>query len=47
MAERFNSVLYGFDEEIAGVLRKLPLTVKQNTEEIRLRCGLPLALTVA
>ncbi len=47
MAERFNSVLYGFDDELVNILARLPLTVKQNTEEIRLRKGLPLAITVA
>ncbi|MBQ6848290.1 MAG: hypothetical protein IJO62_05210 [Clostridia bacterium] len=47
MAERFFSMLYGVDEELKTVLQKLSPTVKQNTEEIRLRQGLPLALTVA
>ncbi len=47
MSERFNSVLWGIDEELRDILTKISPTVKQNTEEIRLRRGLPLALTVA
>ena len=44
--ERFESVLYGVAPRIRAVLEKLPVTVKSNAEEIRLRAGLPLALTV-
>lgn len=45
--DRFESVLYGVAPKIREVIRKLPVTVKQNAEEIRLRAGLPVALTVA
>lgn len=44
--ERFESVLYGVSPRIRAVLRRLPVTVKSNAEEIRLRAGLPVALTV-
>ena len=44
--ERFESVLYGVSPTIRSVLEKLPKTVKGNAEEIRLRAGLPVALTV-
>lgn len=44
--ERFESVLYGVAPRIRAVLEKLPVTVKSNAEEIRLRAGLPVALTV-
>ncbi len=46
MAEKFNNMLYGVDREIREILCRLPLSIKENTEEIRLRQGLPLALTV-
>lgn len=44
--KRFESVLYGVAPRIRGVLKELPVTVKENAEEIRLRAGLPVALTV-
>lgn len=47
MAERFNDMLYGVDGDIKRILQALPTSVKQKTEEIRLRKGLPLALTVS
>jgi len=43
----FEASLYAFTPEIRGILSKLSDTVKSNVEEIRLRTGLPLALTVA
>lgn len=43
----FEGVLYAFSNEIRVVLNKLSGVVKSNTEEIRLRRGLPLSLTVA
>lgn len=43
---RFSAALYGVGERIRGILEKLPQTVKTNTEEIRLRAGLPITLTV-
>ncbi len=43
----FESALYGVCPEIREILTKLSPTVKSNAEEIRLRLGLPLALTVA
>ena len=44
--KRFESVLYGVAPRIRSVLCELPVAVKQNAEEIRLRTGLPVALTV-
>ncbi len=46
-AERFDSVLYAVTEPIKSLLSGLPETVKANTQEIRLRIGLPIALTVS
>lgn len=43
---RFTAVLYGVGERIRNILSSLNSTVKNNTEEIRLRVGLPLAITV-
>lgn len=42
----FENVLYALSPNIREILTKLSPTVKSNTEEIRLRSGLPLALTV-
>ncbi len=47
MADRFNSMLYGVDGDIKRILQNLPVSVKEKTEEIRLRQGLPLSLTVS
>ena len=44
--KRFESVLYGVAPRIRGILNGLSVTVKENAEEIRLRTGLPVALTV-
>lgn len=44
--ERFESVLYGISPKIKSVLERLSDTVKENAEEIRIRAGLPVALTV-
>ena len=46
-SERFDSALYGVSENIKKVLLRLPKAVKSNTEEIRLRLNLPIALTVS
>ncbi|MBO5321283.1 MAG: Flp pilus assembly complex ATPase component TadA [Clostridia bacterium] len=46
MSKRFENILWGIDGEIRETLNKLPTVTKQNTQEIRLRRGLPLALTV-
>lgn len=45
--KRFDSVLYAVPESIKNILFSCPDSVKQKTEEIRLRVGLPIALTVA
>ena len=45
--ERFDLCLYGIGEELRKSLIKIPETVKSNVQEIRLRAGLPVALTVA
>jgi len=45
--KRFESILYAVSPRVKEVLLKLSPTVKSNTSEIRLRTGLPLALTVA
>lgn len=44
--ERFDSALYGVCGRLRRVLSFLPAEVRQYTEEIRLRAGLPVALTV-
>ncbi len=44
--ERFNSALYGVSERIRRVLETLHPTVKSNAQEIRIRTGLPVTLTV-
>ncbi len=46
MADRFEAVLYGVEENLREILNRLSLDVKQNTEEIRLRKNKPLSLTV-
>lgn len=43
----FESALYAFAPDVRSILNRLSQTVKSNVEEIRLRAGLPLALTVA
>lgn len=43
---RFDGALYGICERIRSVLEKLPEGIKGKAEEIRLRAGLPVALTV-
>ncbi|MBR7132948.1 MAG: type IV secretion system DNA-binding domain-containing protein [Clostridia bacterium] len=45
--ERFNQALYGVAPSLRSVLSRLPDTVKMNAEEIRLREGKPLAVTVS
>ncbi len=44
--KRFESVLYAVSDRILNVLKDLSPCVKANTSEIRLRAGLPLALTI-
>ncbi len=44
--KRFESVIYAVSDRIKAVLVRLSPTVKANTSEIRMRTGLPLALTV-
>lgn len=44
--KRFDDALYGVSPAIRSVLEKLPDKVKESAEEIRLRTGLPVALTV-
>ena len=46
-SERFDTALYAVGENVSQYLIKLSDTVKANCEEIRLRKGLPIALTVA
>ncbi len=43
---RFFETIENTGYRIRGILNALPQTVKNNTEEIRLRVGLPIALTV-
>lgn len=43
---RFSATLYGVSDRIKELLEALPQTVKNSAEEIRLRIGLPVALTV-
>lgn len=47
MSERFDNTLYCVNSKIYNILSKLSQTVKANTTEIRLRAGLPLAITVS
>ncbi len=47
MPERFDKALYGVGDNLKQVLEKIPASVKQDIQEIRLRKGLPLAVTVA
>ncbi len=44
--QRFNEVLYAVSDRVRIVLERLSPTVKSNTIEIRMRSGLPLALTI-
>lgn len=46
MSERFDNMLYGVSERLRVILKQLSTTVKQNADEIRIRVGLPLAITV-
>lgn len=43
---KFNQILYALTGEIRRALEFLPDSFKEKTEEIRLRIGLPLALTI-
>ena len=45
--ERFDSALYGLSENLQRILFKVPRSVKLSCEEIRIRKGLPIALTVS
>lgn len=45
--ERFDSALYGLSRNLQGILFKVPKAVKLSCEEIRIRKGLPIALTVS
>lgn len=47
MGQQFENILLSIDDELRSTLNKLSATAKENTQEIRLRKGLPLALTVA
>lgn len=44
--KRFEDILYAVSDKCRAVLERLSPTVKHNTNEIRMRRGLPLALTV-
>lgn len=44
--KNFENILYGVSDRVKAVLCRLSPTVKANTCEIRMRAGLPLALTV-
>ena len=44
--ERFYNVLYAVSPRTRAVLEKLPDKIKMGTTEIRMRAGLPLAITV-
>ncbi len=44
--ERFYDVLYAVSPRIRSVLEKLPDKIKMSATEIRMRAGLPLAITV-
>ncbi len=42
----FDSALYCLPERLSDILRRLPSSVRASAEELRLRSGLPVALTV-
>lgn len=46
MTERFDTALYGVPPRIKQTLEQIPQSFKAKTEEIRLRTGLPVSLTV-
>ena len=43
----FDSVLYSVSRNLRDLLCEVPVHIKENTEEIRLRAGSPIALTVS
>lgn len=43
----FEATLYGVGQRVKEILLKIPIKIKQSAEEIRLRQGMPLALTVS
>lgn len=45
-AESFNSALYGVSENLRKILCELPYEIRQTAEEIRLRAGSPLSITL-
>ncbi|MBR4973496.1 MAG: hypothetical protein IKY45_03425 [Clostridia bacterium] len=45
--KNFEDALYGVGNRVKEILLKIPIKVKQSAEEIRLREGLPLALTLS
>lgn len=45
-AESFNSALYGVSESLRKILCELPCEIRQTAEEIRLRAGSPLSITL-
>lgn len=45
--KNFEDALYGVGQRVKEILLKTPIKIKQGAEEIRLRKGLPLALTVS
>lgn len=46
-SKRFDACVESLDREIKNILISLPETVKESAQEIRLREGLPIALTVS
>ena len=44
--KHFDAVLYSVSENIREILERCPKILKEKAEEIRLRQGLPVALTV-
>ncbi len=42
----FENILYGISGRLRPYLENLPLSIKSSAEEIRIRVGLPLALTI-
>ncbi len=45
--KNFEDALYGVGQRVKEILLKIPIKIKQSAEEIRLREGLPLALTLS
>lgn len=46
-AKDYEYALYGVGQRVRGILESIPQKIKENTQEIRLRVGSPLAITLS